>query len=137
MNKMMTAALGAAGLALAAPAQADRDTPRYTSLTVFGDSLVDAGNIRALGLGANPAQGYFMGRFTNGYDYTDLLSIALFGTPTMPSLGPLAGGTNFAYGGARASNTSCAMRWRARCRSIPRIPRPWRCRRNWCAIPRV
>lgn len=98
--------LAALALGLAAPAEAKRDTARYTSLTVFGDSLVDAGNIRALGLGADPAQGYFMGRFTNGYDYTDLLSFSLFGTPTAPSLGALAGGTNFAYGGARASLTS-------------------------------
>ena len=102
MNKL-TAAIGMAAIALAAPASADRDTPNYTSLTVFGDSLVDAGNIRALGFGANPAQGYFMGRFTNGYDYTDYLSLSLFGVVTTPSL---RGGSNFAYGGARASNTS-------------------------------
>lgn len=95
-----------ATMALATPAEATRTTARYTSMTVFGDSLVDAGNIRALGLGANPADGYFMGRFTNGYDYTDLLSMSLFGTPTMASLGAFTGGTNFAYGGARASVTS-------------------------------
>ena len=93
----------AMAFAFATPAHADRDTRQYTSLTVFGDSLVDAGNIRKLGFGANPAQGYFMGRFTNGYDYTDYISIALFGTPTVASLN---GGTNFAYGGARASATS-------------------------------
>ncbi len=98
--------LSALAAATATPAQALRSTDQYTSMTVFGDSLVDAGNIRALGLGANPAQGYYMGRFTNGYDYTDLLSLSLFGTPTMPSLGAFAGGTNFAYGGARAGTTS-------------------------------
>ena len=93
-------------IAAASPAAAERDTRRYTSLTVFGDSLVDAGNISVLTGGAspNPAQGYFMGRFTNGYDYTDLLSFSLFGEPTTPSLRP--GGRNFAYGGARASSTS-------------------------------
>ena len=107
MRTRLPAALTAiATLAIATPAAAERDTPLYTSLTVFGDSLVDAGNINILtgGLGANAAQGYFMGRFTNGYDYTDLLSIALFGEPTTPSLRP--GGRNFAYGGARASSTS-------------------------------
>lgn len=104
-----TLGLTALALGLAAPAAAKRDTAHYTSITVFGDSLVDAGNIRALGLGANPAQGYFQGRFTNGYDYTDLLSIALYGTPTAPSLGAFQGGTNFAYGGARASLTSPAV----------------------------
>ncbi len=97
----------AAGLALAvaAPAQAERTTAQYTSLTVFGDSLVDAGNIFTLTGGRVPAtaNGYFNGRFTNGYDYTDLLSIDLFGTPTVASL---QGGTNFAFGGARATTTS-------------------------------
>lgn len=105
-TRMGTLALAALAFGLAAPAEAKRDTAQFTSLTVFGDSLVDAGNIRALGLGANPADGYFMGRFTNGYDYTDHLSIALYGTPTVASLGPFQGGTNFAYGGARASVTS-------------------------------
>lgn len=106
MSRFVMGALSLAALAMAAPANARRDTAQYTSLTVFGDSLVDAGNIRALGLGANPAQGYFMGRFTNGYDYTDYINLALFGTPTAPSLGAFSGGTNFAYGGARATTTS-------------------------------
>src|SRR5829696_2797601 len=77
----------------------------YTSLTVFGDSLVDAGNIYIATGGATPAAsgGYYQGRFTNGYDYTDLLNIDLFGSPTTPSL---AGGTNYAFGGARATSTS-------------------------------
>lgn len=100
-------ALGCAGMALglATPAQAVRDTGRYTSLTVFGDSLVDAGNIYTATGGAipSPAQGYFAGRFTNGYDYTDYISLALFGTPTKASL---RGGRNFAFGGARATTTS-------------------------------
>lgn len=104
MIKQMMGMFGVAlALGVATPAEAKKDTAKYTSLTVFGDSLVDAGNIRALGLGANPAQGYYMGRFTNGYDYTDLISLSLFGVATTPSL---RGGTNFAYGGARASNTT-------------------------------
>jgi phospholipase/lecithinase/hemolysin len=101
---LKVAALGSLVLATA-PAQADRDTAQFTSLTVFGDSLVDAGNIFTFTGGAVPdsSLGYFNGRFTNGYDYTDLLSIELFGAPTVASL---QGGTNFAFGGARASNTS-------------------------------
>lgn len=77
----------------------------FTSITVFGDSLVDAGNIYAFTGGSIPSasDGYFQGRFTNGYNYPDLLSIDLFGEPTVASL---AGGTNFAFGGARATNTS-------------------------------
>ncbi len=89
--------------ALGTPLAAQTVQPRFTSLTVFGDSLVDAGNIRSLGLGASPTQGYFNGRFTNGYDYTDLLSISLYGAPTVASR---LGGTNFAFGGARATSTT-------------------------------
>lgn len=93
-------------LAVASPAAAERDTRRYTSIVVFGDSLVDAGNIFTLTGGALPsaANGYFMGRFTNGYDYPDLLSIALYGSPTVASQQP--GGHNYAYGGAQASPRS-------------------------------
>ncbi|AGH48716.1 lipolytic protein [Sphingomonas sp. MM-1] len=74
--------------------------PKYSDLYVFGDSLVDAGNIKILTGGATPNEslGYYDGRFTNGYDYTDLLSIALYGAPTVASL---AGGNNYAFGGAR------------------------------------
>lgn len=86
----------AATLAFPALASASSFSTHY----VFGDSLVDAGNVRIATGGATPsaALGYFQGRFTNGYDYTDLLSIATFGTPTVASL---AGGNNFAWGGAR------------------------------------
>lgn len=105
--KNLTAAVAAIAVigGVAGPAQAKRSTAQYTSLTVFGDSLVDAGNISILTGGAtpNPAVGYFDGRFTNGYDYTDLLSIELFGAPTVASL---QGGDNYAFGGARASTTS-------------------------------
>ncbi len=92
----------ACAMTIAAPAMAQA-APPYSSLTVFGDSLVDAGNVRALGLGANPADGYVAGRFTNGLDYTDLLSMAMYGTPTVASL---RGGSNYAFGGARATSTS-------------------------------
>ncbi|WP_375428188.1 SGNH/GDSL hydrolase family protein [uncultured Sphingomonas sp.] len=102
MSRTIILGLAMAFAAIASPAAA-QTAPRYTSLTVFGDSLVDAGNIRSLGLGADPARGYFEGRFTNGYDYTDLLSIRLYGAPTVASR---LGGTNFAFGNARASTTS-------------------------------
>ena len=55
------------------------------------------------GVTPSASQDYFQGRFANGYDYTDLLSIDLFETPTVASL---QGGTNFAFSGARATNTS-------------------------------
>ncbi|WP_229956739.1 SGNH/GDSL hydrolase family protein [Parasphingorhabdus litoris] len=103
--RFLGAIAGGLMLATAVPAHAERDTEKFTSLTIFGDSLVDAGNVFTAsgGMFASPADGYFNGRFTNGYDYTDLLSIELFGAPTVASL---QGGTNFAFGGARASNTN-------------------------------
>ncbi|MET3724995.1 SGNH/GDSL hydrolase family protein [Sphingomonas trueperi] len=96
-------ALLAAGLSLqavsAAPALA-ASAPRFTSTVEFGDSLVDAGNYYITSGGTYPdaAGGFFEGRNTNGYDYTDLLSQQITGTATVASL---AGGTNYAFGGAR------------------------------------
>jgi len=91
----------AAVLGLAAPALAG---PQPSQIVVFGDSLVDAGNVFLLTGGTaptntfnNPSRGYFPGRFTNGPDYTDLLSQRLYGTLSSPSL---AGGSNYAFGGA-------------------------------------
>ncbi len=72
-----------------------------SQLIIFGDSLVDAGNINAsVGSDAfNPvAAGYFPGRFTNGPDYTDILNRRLYGSLTTPSL---LGGSNYAFGAAR------------------------------------
>lgn len=86
--------------ALLAPLPAAAADP--TDLVVFGDSLVDAGNVFTVTGGANPpaSQGYFQGRFTNGYDFTDYLSIALTGAPTVASL---QGGNNWGWGGARGT----------------------------------
>jgi len=105
MKKGIAALLCAATIVTTSPAWAKKTTDSYTSLTVFGDSLVDAGNflIDSSGTRPNPALGYFPGRWTNGYDYTDLISLSLFGTPTLASQ---AGGANYAYGGARSLNTS-------------------------------
>lgn len=104
MTNRLVFALGILGALATAPAWADRDTKHYTSITVFGDSLVDAGNLYIAdgGTRPNPALGYFEHRFTNGYDYPDLLSLDLFGVPTTPSL---LGGNNFAIGGARIIDT--------------------------------
>jgi outer membrane lipase/esterase len=110
MSLRTLAVAASLAIALGAPTTATAQTspapaPAFSSITVFGDSLVDAGNVFALTRGTTPSasQGYFQGRFTNGYDYTDLLSLSLFGTPTRPSA---LGGTNFAFGGARATTTS-------------------------------
>ena len=89
-----------AALLLVAATAAQAAPP--SKLVIFGDSLVDAGNafIGTGGAVASPAQGYFMGRFTNGPTYVDILNQELFGSLTTPFL---AGGTNFAVGGARAA----------------------------------
>ena len=73
---------------------------------MFGDSLVDSGNARIARLAAGgqdpapPALGYFEGRFSNGYNFADYLSLDLFGDPATAFL---AGGSNFSVGGAQAS----------------------------------
>ncbi|MGI4879633.1 MAG: SGNH/GDSL hydrolase family protein [Janthinobacterium lividum] len=89
----------------AAPALAAKQPDK---IVVFGDSLVDAGNISFLTGGAYdpPSKGYFPGRFTNGPDYTDLLSQRLYGQLSTPSL---LGGTNYAFGGARIVNDGDAV----------------------------
>lgn len=89
--------LALAAVITAAPAAA---ITAPSAIYVFGDSLVDAGNVdAAVGDKYNPrAAGYAPGRFTNGPDYTDLLSQNLYGKYLTPSL---LGGTDFAFGGAR------------------------------------
>lgn len=73
----------------------------YSRLYVFGDSLVDSGNahLATFGTEAPAANGYFLGRFSNGPNFADYLSLALFNTPATPAL---LGGTNVAVGGATA-----------------------------------
>ena len=104
----------------------------YSGVIVFGDSLVDSGN--ALGLAnwynglpftepvdAAPiaSAGYYAGRFTNGFNFADLISNKYLGIPTKPvfpfgyddpflglPIAPFASdpsghNLNFAYGGAQ------------------------------------
>jgi phospholipase/lecithinase/hemolysin len=81
------------------PALADPVSQIY----VFGDSFVDSGNanIGTGGLSASAAQGYFQGRFGDGYNFADIISRRLTGNYATPFL---AGGTNYAVGGARATD---------------------------------
>jgi phospholipase/lecithinase/hemolysin len=78
----------------------------FDNVYVLGDSLSDQGNlfIGTAGIvspaNAAPASDhYFNGRFSNGPIYADVLAQAL-GVPLTPSL---AGGNNFAFGGARTT----------------------------------
>lgn len=79
-----------AGLGLPATLEA---APIY----VFGDSLSDTGNIFIATGGEIPASPpYYQGRFSNGPIYVDRIAAAL-GSEVAPVL---AGGTNYAFGGA-------------------------------------
>lgn len=89
--------------ALLLPGSPASATP-YTDIVVFGDSLVDAGNISLLSPGIAPASlGYYKGRLSNGPLYTDRLYQASYGSEMTPSL---LGGSNFAFGFARAIDNS-------------------------------
>lgn len=98
MRKHLTGAMLALGLGVI-PVLAQA-TPA-TTLYVFGDSLVDAGNIAAATGGVTPpaALGYYQGRFSNGPTWADQLNRRLGGGDLRPSL---LGGTDYGYGGARA-----------------------------------
>ena len=107
----------------------------YTGVYIFGDSLVDAGNALELaewygGLpltdlpeGAPTAnKGYFLGRFSNGYTFADLISNKAIGAVSEPVFpyhfedpwfgipidpfesDPDGNNLNFAYGGSHIRN---------------------------------
>ncbi len=94
------------GLALALAGAAAEAGP-YSGLYVFGDSLSDSGNVLSITGGAPggiPASAYYsdgpvVGRFTNGLNYIDRVAATL-GLALTPST---TGGTNYAFGGARAT----------------------------------
>jgi outer membrane lipase/esterase len=100
------AAIASVLLATSAPAAA-----QFSSLTVFGDSLSDSGN-NALIIGANggqvisgngyiPSQPYGSNTYSNGATWVSSFAAGI-GLPAgaAPSL---AGGGNYAYGGARTT----------------------------------
>lgn len=97
--KAFTRFLAAVALCVA-PAAAQAGA--YSGLYVFGDSLVDSGNayLATGGTVASPDDGYFAGRFSNGFNFADYLSLAITGTPATPLY---AGGRNIAVGGATAA----------------------------------
>ncbi|MFN8895557.1 MAG: hypothetical protein ACK5Y8_17685, partial [Betaproteobacteria bacterium] len=98
------AAIASVLLAAAAPAAA-----QFSSLTVFGDSLTDSGN-NALVIGANgsqvitgntyiPSQPYASGTYSNGATWVSSFAAGIGLAPS--ALPSLAGGGNYAFGGAR------------------------------------
>lgn len=92
----LVAALGVASVAHAGP---------YTSLTVFGDSLSDTGNVLITTGGAVPQPPYFNGRFSDGPVWIDFVAGQL-GLPSgaVPALWHVDPGSNYAFGGARTGS---------------------------------
>jgi len=82
------------------PRRAMDQAPVIQELLVFGDSLSDGGNARAvLGDGAFPCPPHWANRRCDGPLWVERLAAGLGLPPLLPSL---AGGTNHAYGGARS-----------------------------------
>jgi phospholipase/lecithinase/hemolysin len=82
------------------PIAAHASTPAYSAIYVFGDSYCDVGNAFLATKGADPlSPPYFNGRFTNGPIWVEHVAGAL-GLPMKPSL---AGGTDYAFGGAEVT----------------------------------
>ena len=75
----------------------------FTSLVIFGDSLSDVGNIASSSFGIYPGRYYSSNRFSNGAVWVETLATGL-GLPANKR-STLAGGNNFAYGGAQTSGT--------------------------------
>ena len=100
-RRLGLAVLAAAFAGGAAPASA------YTAMYSFGDSLSDVGNAYiASGILGSPvpiSPPYYAGRFSNGQNWLDDLSARLGLGPVSASL---AGGGDFAFGGAQTGPTS-------------------------------
>jgi outer membrane lipase/esterase len=103
MISMLRRLAGLSALATAFFASAPASAT-YSSMFVFGDSLSDTGNVFIATGGATPGAPYFDGRFSNGPVWIDGLAAGL----AMPlgAVPSLAGGNNYAFGGARTGTTT-------------------------------
>lgn len=75
--------------------------PIYNEILVFGDSLSDVGNVYIFTEKVSPKAPYFEGRFSNGPLWIEVFAEGMGLAIPQPSL---AGGTNYAYGGARTGD---------------------------------
>lgn len=75
--------------------------PVFNQILVFGDSLSDTGNVYIFSGKKNPVSPYFEGRFSNGPLWIEVFAEKMGLKIPEPSL---AGGTNYAYGGARTGD---------------------------------
>jgi len=87
--------------------------PSFDAVYVFGDSYCDVGNIFIATGGAKPAAPYYQGRFSNGPIWVDHIA-GTYGLTLKPYL---AGGTDFAFGGAEVTTAVSEGT-----QSIPSIP---------------
>ncbi len=78
----------------------------YSELVIFGDSLSDVGNVRSRTLGFAVSDPYWEGRFSNGPVYVEYLADLLGIDSPIYSV---AGGTNYAHGGAQVTVDSFAV----------------------------
>src|SRR6478609_2963151 len=95
----------AAAAAAATPVAATTAAPGapYTAMYVFGDSLSEPGNVSLATFGLLPVSPPYADRsFSNGPVWAQDLAQSLGLTALQPSL---AGGTDFAYGGAETGQT--------------------------------
>lgn len=104
------AAAAALLLLLSTVASAAEVPARPSRIIVFGDSLSDTGNAHIATLHHRaPSPPYYDGRFSNGPVWVEDFA-ANFGLPVRPAL---AGGTNFAVGGAKAGSSADRMPYQA------------------------
>jgi phospholipase/lecithinase/hemolysin len=104
MQSRFQRALAGAALLAALAAQPAGAAP-FSNVVFFGDSLSDVGNVFLATGGALPGPGgYLGGRFSNGPVWVEHLAAGL-GHPA--AAGPsLAGGNNYAFGGARTGTST-------------------------------
>ena len=102
MNCFLRRSAGCLAVAVAALAGAPAWAVTYTSLTIFGDSLSDTGNVFAATGGGVAGPPYDQGRFSDGPVWVDHLAAGL-GLSAVPSV---LGGNNYAWGGARTGTTT-------------------------------
>ena len=96
MKTMIRHWLAALALVLACPGA----LAQFSQVISIGDSLSDTGNTLDASFGIEPAAPNYMGRFSNGPLWNELLAIELGLAPPTPSRN---GGDNYAYGGALTS----------------------------------
>lgn len=88
-----------AALFLAITTTTHASQPSFDAIYVFGDSYSDVGNISLASGGTVPGPLYYNGRFSNGPIWIDHLA-GTYGVTVTPSL---AGGTDYAFGGAEVT----------------------------------